>query len=109
MGISFGPKSPAVVDCPRPPRPPLSRGGERVPAFGGLGRLDPDCFSGCMFMPKSAKVATSKPVQAPAANDRLPGWFPGWARELSDLYTSGTTCLFVLHGNVHDVVQCPNE
>ncbi|HEV8062853.1 MAG TPA: AAA family ATPase [Gemmataceae bacterium] len=34
---------------------------------------------------------------------------PSWARDLSDLYTSGTTCLFVLHGNVHDLVRCPTE
>src|SRR3954468_11740527 len=37
----------------------------------------------------------------------LPAWFPAWARELADLYFSGTTCLFVLHGNVHDYVPCP--
>ena len=41
--------------------------------------------------------------QAPA----LPDWFPAWARQLADLYFSGTTCLFVLHGNVHDLVRCP--
>ncbi|MBI4580314.1 MAG: hypothetical protein HY718_11470, partial [Planctomycetes bacterium] len=37
----------------------------------------------------------------------LPEWYPAWARELGDLYFSGTTCLFVLHGNVHDLVYCP--
>ena len=35
----------------------------------------------------------------------LPPWFPGWARDLADLYFSGTTCLFILHGNVHDLLR----
>lgn len=34
----------------------------------------------------------------------LPDWYPAWARELADLYFSGTTCLFILHGNVRDLV-----
>ncbi|MCE5266430.1 MAG: AAA family ATPase [Planctomycetaceae bacterium] len=55
------------------------------------GRLDP--------LSAAAKAAS------PA--DKLPGWYPAWARELADLYFSGTTCLFILHGNVHDLVHCP--
>jgi AAA+ superfamily predicted ATPase len=38
----------------------------------------------------------------------LPAWYPAWARELADLYFSGTTCLFILHGNVHDLIRCPD-
>lgn len=38
---------------------------------------------------------------------QLPAWYPSWARELADLYFSGTTSLFLLHGNVHDLVRCP--
>jgi AAA+ superfamily predicted ATPase len=30
---------------------------------------------------------------------------PPWAREFSDLYKAGTTCVFVLHGNVHDLIR----
>ena len=26
---------------------------------------------------------------------------------MADLYFSGTTCLFILHGNVHDLIHCP--
>ena len=37
----------------------------------------------------------------------LPAWYPPWARELAELYFSGTICLFVLHGNVRDLVRCP--
>jgi SpoVK/Ycf46/Vps4 family AAA+-type ATPase len=35
----------------------------------------------------------------------LPDWYPDWARELADLYYSGTTSMFVLWGNVHDLVR----
>jgi AAA+ superfamily predicted ATPase len=45
---------------------------------------------------------------APGGAVELPDWYPGWARELADLYFSGTTCLFVLHGNVHDLIPCPD-
>jgi AAA+ superfamily predicted ATPase len=37
-------------------------------------------------------------------HSRVPEWFPTWAAELSELYFSGSTSLFVLHGNVHDLV-----
>jgi SpoVK/Ycf46/Vps4 family AAA+-type ATPase len=33
---------------------------------------------------------------------------PAWATSFSNLYKSGTTCVFVLHGNVNDPVQAPN-
>ena len=35
-------------------------------------------------------------------------WYPAWATELADLYFSGSVCLFVLHGNVHDLIGCPD-
>ena len=37
----------------------------------------------------------------------LPEWYPSWAKRLAELYFSGTTCLFVVHGNVHDLIRCP--
>jgi len=40
---------------------------------------------------------------ANAARSPLPKWLPAWARELGGLYFSGSTCLFVLHGNVRDL------
>jgi AAA+ superfamily predicted ATPase len=42
------------------------------------------------------------------ANTKLPDWYPDWARELADRYFSGTTCVFVLHGNVHDLIRMPD-
>src|SRR6516162_5255485 len=38
----------------------------------------------------------------------LPDWYPAWTRELADRYFSGTTCMFVLHGNVHDLIAYPD-
>jgi AAA+ superfamily predicted ATPase len=40
-------------------------------------------------------------VRRPA---ELPPWFPAWAARLADLYFSGTTAAFVLHGNTHDLI-----
>jgi AAA+ superfamily predicted ATPase len=48
----------------------------------------------------------TRPVPPGHAAD-FPAWYPGWARELADLYFSGTTCLFIIHGNVHDLICCP--
>ena len=32
----------------------------------------------------------------------LPAWFPPWAAQLAELYFSGTTSAFILHGNTDD-------
>ncbi len=62
----------------------------------------------------SASISTPVAVVSPgvpASPGLLPGdsgvpkWFPGWAREFADQYYAGTTCLFVLHGNVNDVIR----
>ncbi|MCX7428286.1 MAG: AAA family ATPase [Planctomycetia bacterium] len=52
---------------------------------------------------------TDMPAPDKGSKDRLPGWYPDWATELADLYFSGSVCLFVLHGNVHDLVRCPGD
>jgi len=41
--------------------------------------------------------------KSPRRND-LPAWYPEWALSLADLYFSGTTSVFVVHGNTYDVV-----
>jgi AAA+ superfamily predicted ATPase len=51
---------------------------------------------------------TETAAKTPSPLDKLPAWYPAWAREMADLYFSGTTCLFVLHGNVHDLVRMPD-
>lgn len=38
----------------------------------------------------------------------VPDWYAPWAKEIADLYFAGNTCLFVLHGNVNDLVFSPN-
>lgn len=44
-----------------------------------------------------------------ATKARIPAWHPAWAREMSELYFSGATSLFLLHGNVHDLVALEEE
>ena len=36
---------------------------------------------------------------------QLPAHFPAWAAKLAELYFSGTTSMFVVHGNTFDVVR----
>ncbi len=36
----------------------------------------------------------------------LPEWYPAWAHELAGEYYSATTSMFLLHGNVRDLVRC---
>jgi ATP-dependent 26S proteasome regulatory subunit len=43
----------------------------------------------------------------PAAKRDVPDWYPAWAKDLAESYYSGTTCVFVLHGNVHDLIRGP--
>jgi len=38
----------------------------------------------------------------------LPDWLPAWSRQLADLYFSGTTAAFVLHGNTYDLFRLDN-
>ncbi len=40
---------------------------------------------------------------------KLPGWFPPWAAELAQLYFSGTTSMFVVHGNTFDYVRVSGD
>jgi AAA+ superfamily predicted ATPase len=60
-------------------------------------------------MPDSTVLNGEEKVATPARPaGPLPDWYPAWASELADLYFSGTTCVFVLHGNVHDLVRLPD-
>lgn len=70
-----------------------------------------------MSPPDEAPPAAA-PTATPAAVDKtlagsdgvrrstaLPAHFPGWATKLAELYFSGTTSMFVLHGNVFDLAR----
>jgi AAA+ superfamily predicted ATPase len=49
---------------------------------------------------------SSPPATLPGEVTRAaPGWFPAWARDFAELYYAGTTCVFVLHGNVNDLFR----
>jgi AAA+ superfamily predicted ATPase len=40
---------------------------------------------------------------------QLPEWLPAWARQLADLFFSGTTAAFVLHGNTYDLFRVSSD
>ena len=46
-----------------------------------------------------------RPGRPPTGARAVVPWFPSWAREFADQYFAGTTCVFVLHGNVHDLIR----
>src|SRR5436190_15208327 len=39
----------------------------------------------------------------------LPSWFPPWATQLADLFFSGTTAVFVVHGNTQDLFRVTGQ
>jgi ATP-dependent 26S proteasome regulatory subunit len=45
----------------------------------------------------------------PRPAEKLPEWFPAWAAQLADLYFSGTTAAFVLHGNTYDLFRIAGD
>jgi AAA+ superfamily predicted ATPase len=54
---------------------------------------------------KATEPSSSPPSHRPGQPPRaVPAWFPTWAREFAELYFAGTSCVFVLHGDVHDLV-----
>ena len=58
-------------------------------------------------MAKSTSPRESVPAAIPPDEGAraVSSGLPSWAREFADLYFSGTTCVFVLHGNVHDLIR----
>src|SRR5512134_666844 len=48
-------------------------------------------------------------LQHTRSTERLPEWFPPWASQLADLYFSGTTAAFVLHGNTYDLFRIGDD
>ena len=59
--------------------------------------------------PLSSNPAADDPnVDAPAPISDTPDWYPDWAKEMAELYFSGSTCFFVFHGNVNDLVRRSN-
>ena len=44
-----------------------------------------------------------------ASGVSVPDWYPGWAREMANLYFAANTCLFVIHGNVNDLIHCQEQ
>jgi hypothetical protein len=59
--------------------------------------------------PSAESAAAPATPPSPDARERgkegFPAWWPGWARRMADLYFSGTTSVFLLHGNTYDYVR----
>jgi AAA+ superfamily predicted ATPase len=58
------------------------------------------------LVPGTDHTKSSGPVGALAD---LPMSFPAWAKQLAELYFSGTTAAFVLHGNTYDFICSPGR
>jgi hypothetical protein len=54
--------------------------------------------------PEAGTASALGTSPAAAAAGALPDWCPAWAERLGDAYLSGTSCVFLLHGNVRDLV-----
>lgn len=52
----------------------------------------------------AAPAALGRVSEPTSPGASLPAWCPAWAERLGDAYLSGTSCMFLLHGNVRDVV-----
>ena len=48
---------------------------------------------------------TTPEIQESRRPADFPEWVPAWAHQLADLYFSGTTAAFVLHGNTYDLFR----
>lgn len=51
----------------------------------------------------------TRELQEPRRPADFPAWVPAWAQQLADLYFSGTTAAFVLHGNTYDLFPMDAE
>ncbi|TWU46032.1 ATP-dependent zinc metalloprotease FtsH 4 [Novipirellula aureliae] len=54
----------------------------------------------------STPIPNVSPMDEPSRTVSVPDWYPGWAREMANLYFAANTCVFVLHGNVNDLYHC---
>ena len=54
---------------------------------------------------QAALVPASGRESGSAVSASVPEWYPDWAERLAASYLSGTSCVFLLHGNVRDLVE----
>jgi transitional endoplasmic reticulum ATPase len=68
----------------------------------------PDHVTGAdITKPKEGRQGVPGDAGAVGALSDLPSSFPPWATQLAELYFSGTTSAFVLHGNTYDYIRSP--
>jgi hypothetical protein len=59
--------------------------------------------------PSAAETKVLAGTDGATRASALPAHFPAWAGKLAELYFSGTTSTFILHGNVQDVVRAGTD
>ena len=106
-----------VDDSPPPIAPPAPSPAPAAALANAVPTPVPVAATATPSGPTAASTAATAPATAPqsdktlAGNEgvskvsALPSHFPGWAARLAELYFSGTTSMFVLHGNVFDLVR----
>src|SRR6516165_4596280 len=76
---------------------------EDRPVVKGTSAAEPTASSASAAVPQPTSASPHLlPGDEPAP---VPKWFPGWAKEFADQYYAGSTCLFIFHGNVHDLIR----
>ena len=55
-------------------------------------------------VPGATLDVTAPALERKRRRDELPAWYPPWALSMAEMYFSGTTSVFVLHGNTYDLV-----
>ncbi len=93
-----------------------------LPLFGILRRTSAESTELCCFQATARTEAipqspfliphlsmTSQLLERESESPRTPDWYPGWASEMANLYFAANTCLFVIHGNVNDLVYCKSD
>src|SRR5271157_4260597 len=79
-------------------------GQETRPVVKGSGEPEPAATPAAPAVLQAGSAAAPAPLPGDGAA-AVPKWFPGWAREFAEQYYAGSTCLFIFHGNVHDLVR----
>jgi len=82
--------TPAGATSPSPASPSVALGDHRGATHQGSAELGRSPVAGV--------------TAGQASSSALPDWCPAWAERLGDAYLSGTSCVFLLHGNVRDLV-----
>lgn len=78
---------------------PRTPGEDRTPASASQGAASASAGVGAAVLPMGTGASAGT-----APGMALADWCPRWSERLGDAYLAGTSCMFILHGNVRDLV-----